>query len=80
MLSVLGSSQIRSSQRLRGATTLKIWTAMKSLNQRYDAWALRTSSGIAADLDRKFRSGAERDGKKHLSVWDLLSKKRESGQ
>jgi hypothetical protein len=59
---------------------VKIWTAMKHLNQRYDAWAMRTSSRIVTNLDRKFRSGAERDAKKHLSVWDLLSKKREPGR
>ena len=59
---------------------MKIWTATKRLNQRYDAWAMRTSSRIVANLDRRFRSGAERDAKKHLSVWDLLSKKREPGR
>lgn len=54
---------------------MKLWTAMMRLNQRYDAWALRNAGKFAADLDRGFGDGAERDAKTHLSVWDLLSKK-----
>jgi hypothetical protein len=59
---------------------MKIWTAMKRLNRRYDAWALRAAGRFVADLDRRFGDDAERGTTTHLNVWDLLSKKRGPGR
>jgi hypothetical protein len=54
---------------------MKIWTAMKRLNRRYDAWALRMANGIVANLDRGPEDGT-RERKRPISVWDLLPRKR----
>jgi hypothetical protein len=35
---------------------MEIWTAMKRLNQSYDAWAIRAANKVVDDLDRR---GAE---------------------
>jgi hypothetical protein len=59
---------------------MKIWTAMKRLNQRSDAWATRTANRIVADLDRGPRDGGKPERKRQLSVWDLLSQNREPGR
>jgi hypothetical protein len=59
---------------------VKIWTATKRLNQRYDAWAKRTANRVVAELDRSGENGRKSETKRHISVWDLLSKNREPGR
>jgi hypothetical protein len=56
---------------------MKLWIAMKRLNERYDAWATRTANRIVADLDRRPRDGGKPERRRQLSVWDLLSQNRE---
>jgi hypothetical protein len=59
---------------------MKIWSAMKRLNQRYNAWATHTANRIVADLDRSPRDGCKPERKRQLSVWDLLSQNCEPGR
>ncbi len=61
-----------------GRTAVKIWTAMKRLNRRYDEWQARAAAGIVAELDHPSDKKAARS-KRHISVWDLLSDNREPG-
>ena len=49
---------------------MKIWTAMRRLNQSYDAWAIRA-------LDHRGVDSSKPEAKKHISVWDLLSHPRD---
>jgi hypothetical protein len=55
---------------------MKIWTAMKRLNQSYDAWMIRAANKVVDDLDHR---GVDRkpETRKHISVWDLLSSRRD---
>lgn len=32
---------------------MKIWTAIKRLNQNYDAWAIRAANKVVDDLDHR---------------------------
>ncbi|MGO8918238.1 MAG: hypothetical protein ACLQJR_20245 [Stellaceae bacterium] len=59
---------------------MKIWPAMKRLNQRYDAWARRTATRVVAELDRSGENGRKSETKRYIGVWDLLSKNREPGR
>jgi hypothetical protein len=56
---------------------MKIWTAMKHLNQSYDAWATRAANTVVDDLDHRGADSRRSETKKHISVWDLLSNRRD---
>jgi hypothetical protein len=51
---------------------MKIWTAMKRLNHRYDVWAMHTANKVVDALDHRGEDSKKPRAKKHLSVWDLL--------
>lgn len=55
---------------------MKIWTAMKRLNQSFDAWAIRAANKIVDDLDHRGVDSRKPETKNHISVWDLLSNRR----
>jgi hypothetical protein len=59
---------------------LKIWTAMKRLNQRYNAWAARAADSFVAGIDRRYREGRSPGTRRHITVWDLLPQKRDPGR
>ena len=59
---------------------MKIWTALKRLNQRYDAWAMHTADSFVAGIDRSYREKKSPGTKRHITVWDLLPGKRDPGQ
>lgn len=56
---------------------MKIWLAMKRLNRRYDEWQARAAARIVATLDHPRGLGDTLPTNRHISVWDLLSTKRE---
>lgn len=56
---------------------MKIWTAMKRLNQSYDAWAIRAANKVVDDLDHRGADSRKPETKKHISVWDLLPNRRD---
>jgi len=56
---------------------MKIWTAMKRLNQSYDAWVIRAANKVVDDLDHRGMDRRNPETKKHISVWDLLSNRRD---
>jgi hypothetical protein len=56
---------------------MKIWTAMKRLNDRYDAWAMHTANKVVDALDHRGEDSKKPRTKKHLSVWDLLPNRRD---
>jgi hypothetical protein len=55
---------------------MKLWSALKRLNQRYDAWALAAANRAVAALDRSSESGAKPEARRSVNVWDLLSSDR----
>ena len=55
---------------------MKIWSAMRRLNRRYDAWQARAAAGIVAKLDHPRDLGDAVPSNRPISVWDLLSTKR----
>jgi hypothetical protein len=58
---------------------LKICTAMRRLNTRYDEWQARAAARLIAKLDHPADIGNKPLTKSHIGVWDLLPNKRESG-
>ena len=56
---------------------MKIWTAMKRLNQSYDAWAARVANKVVDDLDHRGVKSRKPEAKKLISIWDLLSNRRD---
>ncbi len=56
---------------------MKIWTAMRRLNQTCDAWATRAAAKMIDDLDRRGADNKNPRVKKHIGVWDLLSNRRD---
>jgi hypothetical protein len=56
---------------------MKVWTAMKRLNHRYDAWAMQTADKVVDTLDHRGEDSKKPSTKKHLSVWDLLPDRRD---
>lgn len=46
---------------------MKVWTALKRLNQRFDCWWARAADRIVADLDDG-NEGREQGAKRHVSV------------
>jgi hypothetical protein len=59
---------------------MKIWTATKRLNQRYDAWATRAANKVVDGLDHRGADSGKPEIKKHISVWDLLPNHRDPGR
>ena len=59
---------------------MKIWTAMKRLHQSYDAWAIRAANKVVDDLDHRGVDSRKPETKSHISVWDLLSNRRDSSR
>jgi hypothetical protein len=59
---------------------MKIWTAIKRLNQRWDASATRAANKMVDDLDRRRQDGSKPGVKKHISLWDLLPKRPDSSR
>lgn len=58
---------------------MKIWTAIRRLNRSYDEWQARAAARFIAKLDHPDDTGNKRQTRMHISVWDLLSTKRQSG-
>ncbi len=56
---------------------MKIWNAMRRLNQTCDAWATRAAAKIIDDLDHRGADSKNTKAKKHIGVWDLLSNRRD---
>jgi hypothetical protein len=54
---------------------VKICTAVRRFNRRYDAWQARAAAGIVARLDRPRGIGDKLPTNRHIGVWDLLSTK-----
>jgi hypothetical protein len=55
---------------------MRIWTAMKRLNQSYDAWVIRAANRVVDDLDHRGVDSRKPETKSNISVWDLLSNRR----
>lgn len=58
---------------------MKMWMAVKRLNRRFDCWSARATDKMVANLDNagnRQKSATVR----HISVWDLLTKDRGSGE
>jgi hypothetical protein len=55
---------------------MRIWTSMKRLNQSYDAWVIRAANRVVDDLDHRGVDSRKPETKSHISVWDLLSNRR----
>lgn len=56
---------------------MKVWTALKRLNHRFDCWSAHAADKIVTDLDGA-GDKQEPDTKRHVNVWDLLVKDRRS--
>jgi hypothetical protein len=56
---------------------MKIWTAMKRLNERYDAWAIRAANNVVDNIDHRSASHGTPEAKTHMSVRDLLPHRRD---
>jgi hypothetical protein len=50
---------------------MKLWNAMKRLNQRYGAWQANAAARLVAALDRPAKPATA----KHIALRDLLSRK-----
>jgi hypothetical protein len=55
---------------------MRIWTAMKRLNQSYDAWVIRAANRVVDDLDHRGVDSRKPETESNISVWDLLSNRR----
>lgn len=58
---------------------MKMWMAVKRLNRRFDCWSAHAADKMVANLDNT--GGRQKSGTvRHISVWDLLTKDRGSGE